>query len=704
MQETQNILDKGTCGANGCPCQVAVRRGKGLVHCPVHNDPNPSFNVGERDGKVLVHCQAGCDQNTVIQSLRDSDLWPEAPEHDGFLPIPIRRDPPPRSLTISGEPIDVYQYRDEGGVLVAEKGRWEEGEHKTFRWRKPGGSWQDGIKPLTMAELPLWGAEQVSAQPGEPVWLCEGEKAVMACRARGLLAVTFAGGASSRDFGKALDILKDHPVNVWPDNDAPGREYAARVIAHLKTLGITVRTVTANVPEKGDAFDFFAAGGTVESLRQRALDKPLLEYLAEDALRVRLPNTVLGTVAITCSELAKSTRSLDAIVRVEVQGPPEREPLQVRLNIESMSQTTELRRTLDALFGVKDAGWAELLNRAFAMVRDGFLNHDPSMDAADIEAPESMVFHVGLVAPHGEPTVIFGDGSAGKTWLTYTMAISAASGESFLDLATMPGPWLIVDYETSSAPFARRIQRLAMAMGADRIPHKLLHYWPAKGTPLHDLVPALQKKIREAGIVGVIVDSAAVACGGEPENAEVALRYFRALSRLGVTTLTIAHIPKGSDGVRPFGSTFWHNAPRRTWFVERVERVDSDVIDIAMICRKVNDGRLPAPIGVSIVFDGLDGPVNVTRQDMRDVPEFASKRSLTDRLLESLATGAKPIHELAEMLGEKPDTIRKALAYYEGKQFRRINPDSAGGRGNQTFWGLIARDVKGDNSAAAIPF
>jgi hypothetical protein len=431
-------------------------------------------------------------------------------------------------------------------------------------------------------------------------------------------------------------------------------------------------------------------------------DQPVLEFLSEDTLRVRM-STVLGLVAITCSDIVKTNRSLDAQVSVQVLGPPERDPVSDRCDLQSLWKTANLCKTLDQLYEIKGGGWTEILLKAFGMIREGFLNHDPSVDVSAIEAAEGEQDHVSELLSFNEANVIFGDGSAGKTVLCQNIMTCCAAGESFLGFDTLPGPWLFVDYEATPANFKRRIRRIVKAFGMEDIPPGLIHYWAARGTPIPDLIPALQKKVREKGIVGIVVDSAVAACGGDPVAPDVVIRYFNSLAKIGITSITIAHITKGGDTEKPFGSGFWHHMPRRTWYVERVQHEGSDVIDLALFNRKVNDGPKHAPIGVTMFFDGRDGEIRVQRSDLRDVPEFDAKRPLVDRLREALASGAHPIHTLAEKTGADTEAIRKCLQRYEGKHFVRIN-DSRGGPGNKTYWGLREEDSEETNRVAGIPF
>ena len=64
-----------SCGRYGCDCMRSSRSGKYKVHCPAHDDRNPSLSVTDRKGKVLVKCHAGCSQEAAIEALRQRGLW-----------------------------------------------------------------------------------------------------------------------------------------------------------------------------------------------------------------------------------------------------------------------------------------------------------------------------------------------------------------------------------------------------------------------------------------------------------------------------------------------------------------------------------------------------------------------------------------------------------------------------------------------------
>ena len=142
----------------------------------------------------------------------------------------------------------------------------------------------------------------------------------------------------------------------------------------------------------------------------------------------------------------------------------------------------------------------------------------------------------------------------------------------------------------------------------------------------------------------LIVDSIAVACGGAPESAELANRFMLALRRLRVGSLLIAHVNRSETGdQKPFGSAFWANNARSTWFIQRSDEAsDERRVTATMFHRKVNIGGKRHPIGYEIAFDA--GRAFVNRVDPTTVPGAPSGyrwRNASDRLSKAV-TGPSP--------------------------------------------------------------
>jgi hypothetical protein len=116
--------------------------------------------------------------------------------------------------------------------------------------------------------------------------------------------------------------------------------------------------------------------------------------------------------------------------------------------------------------------------------------------------------------------------------------------------------------------------------------------------PLVYEVASLRRMVRDGGYEFVVYDSVAYACDGAPESAEVDGKYFRAVRQIGRGSLHIAHISKSEGGdQKPFGSIFWHNSARATWYVQREqESPDGSVSRLGLFNRKANLSRLRPPV------------------------------------------------------------------------------------------------------------
>ena len=198
-------------------------------------------------------------------------------------PPPLQAAPPPENQ----KPRE-WVYRDKNGLPVAVHGRWDTPTGKVIRWRLPDGDYKgSGLGDLKIEAMPLYGAELIKERPTDPVVFCEGESAVDACRENGLLAVTNGGGSSQQKFGSSLEILRNRKVELWPDNDPPGRILMNTIQEQLKPIAESVKilNVGKEMPFKGDAVQFFGdLKGTVEELR--TYSEPVVEHLDYDRYKL----------------------------------------------------------------------------------------------------------------------------------------------------------------------------------------------------------------------------------------------------------------------------------------------------------------------------------------------------------------------------------------------------------------------------------
>lgn len=222
----------------------------------------------------------------------------------------------------------------------------------------------------------------------------------------------------------------------------------------------------------------------------------------------------------------------------------------------------------------------------------------PMIRLKEAPVPEAVSYLIEPVVHDRNPVILFGDGGSGKSYLGMAFAASLASGKSYITGLTVTRPCRVgyLDWEMSSWEHRGRLESVT---GPD-MPDNL--FYTQCVAPLPQDVDRLRRYAREHQIDYWVVDSVAPACGGEPESAEIAAAYFNALRSLGGASLSIAHVSKAgsSQDQKPFGSTFWHNLARLTWFA-KAQEVD-DGLSIGLWNRKNNLGRLHPPFTIDIDF------------------------------------------------------------------------------------------------------
>lgn len=301
----------------------------------------------------------------------------------------------------------------------------------------------------------------------------------------------------------------------------------------------------------------------------------------------------------------------------------------------------------------------ELAQRVIAAEREG----DPLVVLRDLPRPKPdevrLIDGLPLLARH--PVILFGDGGAAKSYLALYVA-----GR----LEQMGARVALYDWELSGEDHRDRLERI---FGPD-MPAVRYHRCAA---PLVHEADRIRRDARTQRLDYLVFDSISFACHDAPENAATAAAYLQAVRSCGeLGSLHLAHVTKGEGAdQKPFGSAFWHNLARSTWYLKRSEEGEGEEqIRIAAYNRKANLGPKRQPIGWTIDFS--DERATFTCCDPAESPELAEKMPLRQRLVAALRGGAQTIADLAEQLDAKQDSVKKNLERGLGKAFVRApGPD-----------------------------
>jgi hypothetical protein len=380
------------------------------------------------------------------------------------------------------------------------------------------------------------------------------------------------------------------------------------------------------------------------------------EFAAVSEDRYRLTVSEIG-LALEVDRLRRDHHELIGELSVYCQLPGARTvngTLSIAdFNLSSARARSERAKLLTERANAPSVDMASLVEELCQRVLQADRAGQPAIDLRQLPRPgadDDTISAEGLVLPKRHPSIVFGDGGTGKSYLAlYVAGRIAEKGASVA----------LFDWELAGDDHRDRLERLF----PDGMPRIL---YARCDRPLVYEVDRLRRIVRDGGIEFSVFDSVAFACDGPPEAAEVAARYFRAVRQIGGGSLHIAHISKADNAdEKPFGSAFWHNGARSTWYIKQDDAsAGTDVLQVGLFNRKSNLGRLRPPLGFSISFG--EETTTFRRTDVADSPDLAAKLTVRQRMAYLLRGGAMTVKQLAEEIDAKPDTIERTAYRNKG--------------------------------------
>lgn len=354
-------------------------------------------------------------------------------------------------------------------------------------------------------------------------------------------------------------------------------------------------------------------------------------------------------------------------------------------NFSSASTRRSLAKQLAERYPVID--WADILEHICNEVATIAWRGEPIEELSTEEDVGPEEYLIAPLIPLHQPTVIFGDGATGKSSFALVCYVCAQLPWKDNKLGLIPPDkpvrGLYLDWETDARTFTRRLQALERGM---KLPQLSLNYRSCSHTLADDI-----EQIREAIVATesefLVVDSLAGACGGDLTGSDGATAFYNALRQLKLTTLIIAHNPKGDGKKTIYGSVVFEHRARSVWECRAAMDEETNAIDIGLHHRKANNSRLSKPLGFNINYNG--NSMSITTKEVARMPELRKELSLTQLVIETLKRGKMRLRDLASELGYENDkeveVVRAKLNWMATKGITVHLPDGS--------WGLKARDV-----------
>ena len=248
---------------------VTGSNGQFSARCPAHDDKRNSLSVSQgEDGRILVHCHAHCSVENIVSSLGLTfrDLFSEL-------------DPSYCAYGAGNSEVNEFLY---GRNLKKVKSVSADGS-KTYYWQYwNGAKWENGRNSI----IPPLYKGNAGELTDNIIYIVEGEKDVLTLEGIGIAAISLPDGAKSKWHESYADELRGKSIYIIPDNDEPGRRYAANIALHLKGVAANVKVLDLraeweDIPEHYDVTDVIKSRGQEffgEMLKVLCEASPVYDY------------------------------------------------------------------------------------------------------------------------------------------------------------------------------------------------------------------------------------------------------------------------------------------------------------------------------------------------------------------------------------------------------------------------------------------
>ena len=367
---------------------------------------------------------------------------------------------------------------------------------------------------------------------------------------------------------------------------------------------------------------------------------------------------------VTLSRIRESSRGTSSELQIKYVNGSGKPKTLTHQTFNLLTSKTKLAKEMTALH---DAPWSHMLEQVCILALRQLREGEPIQSLLPSAEDHPAWFVLNPLLYDKNPTVLYGPGDSLKSYFALYCGMLLASGICGPGLAVSPDPWkvLFLDWEMSVQDVRGRVKMIQA--GDNRlvnVPDYRRCY-----QPLADDIHELKKIVGDGGYDVLLIDSLAMAAGGqELERADSAIRFNAALRSLNCTSLVIGHTPKPQEDQKErslYGSVFFHNLCRVSWECRREGQT------IGLYQKKNNLGAKHDPLGFQLEL--TEQACYVTTAELADNPVLAAQLPLHDRMATALIEQpGLTVKALADFMGEKQTTL-KAILYRYKKRFIAID-------------------------------
>jgi hypothetical protein len=386
-------------------------------------------------------------------------------------------------------------------------------------------------------------------------------------------------------------------------------------------------------------------------------------------------------VEIIVNRIRETKVSTTAELNIDCTAPGRDHPhvKQTTLSLSSSAPREKLAKELKS--AVPGIEWVIILEQLCVKALEEIRRGEPVVILGsdnEVSPPEYLIEPFII---RNQPNVIFGEPGSAKT--TFALILASILTISWIDnpgkllCPVKPCRVLWLDWETDRAVINWQLSCIQRGHGFE-LPYEI--FYRRCSIPLADDLEQIKASLDEYHADVTFFDSLGLACGGDLNSAEPALRFFSAYRQLNTTGVLLAHTARNTEQSNRhiFGSMFFEAQARNIWEIVKSQD-DEDSIVIGLYHKKPPPfGKLRKPLGYKFSFDEGSKETYFEYHDPKSVSELLDRMNTNTRILEFLKSGAKTPKEIQTELGIGESTCRVTIKRLKDKNLLTKIGDSYG--------------------------